>query len=574
MLIECKNAVEGIGELGANRLHRKGKKGTLKMSRTNWIRPYYCEAQPCQVETDQAVIAERYADLYSDESRLCADHIESVYLPCSVAEVAWAVSDIRERGGKCVVSAGRTGIAGGAVPMEGSSVVGLGKINRLSGFGRDADGYYLRVGPGLTLALLTGILMKKDFSRLEACTEEERIVVARAMADERLQLWFPVNPTETSAHIGGIVATNASGARTYRYGATREWVRALKVVLADGRLLQIRRGEVFADEGLFLLEQPDGTTTEIIVDDVPWPATKATLGYPLQREMDLIDLFIGSEGTLGVIVEIELRLVVRPESMVGVLAIAPDEGTALKLVVAARAEKKVQFDAIEYFDKAAFQLLYEKKLTDGQGGHLPDLPRWDGCGIYFEISGSEQETESGCEILEQILQSVGMSIDDTWAAMEPAEMASQRVFRHAVPEAVNAIIGQRRSSCPGLHKVGTDMAVADEHLEQMFSMYRADLVQAKIDSVVFGHIGNNHVHVNLLPKNMDELQQAIAMYGRWAERIVVMGGAVAAEHGIGRMKKGLLEMQYPEGQIQMMRNVRSAFDPEGVLGAGVLFDRE
>lgn len=527
---------------------------------------------PCPVITDSATIVAQYADLLGDESRLHAPGAEAVYLPQSVAQVCWAVRDVGGRGGSCVVSAGRTGIAGGAVPLKGESIVSLAAMCNALGFGRDGDEYYLRVEPGLTLASMTGLLHKKDFSRLAAPTAAERQAAEAALADADLRLWFPVNPTETSAQLGGIVATNASGSRSYRYGAARRWVRAITVVLADGGILAIRRGQVLAEHGKFLLTGRDGTLMTIPVGEVAQPATKATLGYPLHDGMDLIDLFIGSEGTLGLIVEIELRLARRPSSTIGVFALVPEEAQALQLVGTARACSDVQFDAIEYFDQAALSLLQDKKLAEGGASHLPELPSWDGCGVYFELSGSEEQTEQGCTVLEEVLDTVGLNIDSTWAAMTQAEMAAQRLFRHAVPEAVNAIISQRKVACPGLHKVGTDMAVPDDRLTEVVAMYRKDLAATGIGSVIFGHIGNNHLHVNLLPVDMAELECAKALYLRWASRVVAMGGAVAAEHGIGQMKKALLAVQYPDHILEAMRRVRRALDPGGLFGRSVLVD--
>ena len=530
----------------------------------NRIYPVECISTECPVISDQAIISERYQELLGDESKLRADHIQSIYFPRSIPEVSWALKDIRARKGTCVISAGRTGIVGGAAPIGATSIISLGHLKSVLGVGRDGDEYFIRVQPGLSLALLTGMLRKREFAAFVDSSEKDWAEVP--------ELWFPVNPTETSAHIGGIVATNASGARSFRYGATREWVRGVSVLLADGRLLNIRRGEVTADNEVFILQEQDGKATTIPVADVPLPGTKATLGYPLKGEMDLIDLFIGSEGTLGVLVEVELRLALRPDSMIGVLVTVPDEDTALQLVEVARSDESIAFDAIEYFDHSALSLLKQKKMADGAGSHIPDLPNWDGCGVYLEFSGSEAEIEKACLSLESILAQAGLSIDDTWAAMEPSELAAQRVFRHAVPEAVNTIIGQRKAQHPGLHKVGTDMAVPDQQLRNLFALYRAELRGNCIESVVFGHIGDNHVHVNLMPKNLTELEQAKAMYQGWAAKVVAMGGAVAAEHGIGRMKKGMLALQYSPEVLKRMQVVRRAFDPHRLLAPGVLFD--
>lgn len=470
-----------------------------------------------------------------------------------------------------MVSAGRTGIAGEAVPGDGGSVISLGGLSRFLAAGKDREEYYVRVEPGMSLALLTGLLMKKDFDRCSDLTEDERLNLKQIKGNNSLALWFPVNPTETSAHIGGIVETNASGARTFRWGATRDWVRGINVILADGRQLTISRGEVVAENGLFQLKQSDGSVTEIQIDGFTLPKTKSTLGYPLKQDMDLVDLFIGSEGTLGVIVGVELKIVPKASSVIGMLVTVPEEQAALSLVEALRVNQALRFDAIEYFDSATLQLLKEKKEIDGAGSHIPDLANWEGCGIYLEFSGTEEATEEACMSLEEVLEGVGLSLDDTWAAMEPSEMAAQRLFRQAVPEAVNSIIGQRKREHPGLHKVGTDMAVPDDKLRGVFAMYREGLKQYGMESVIFGHIGDNHVHVNLLPQNMEELAQAKKLYLHWAKEIVRMAGAVAAEHGIGRIKKEMLAVQYPQQTLDSMRKVRKCFDPEGMFGAGVLF---
>lgn len=539
----------------------------------NIIQPVELEAVACKVIDDQVLIAERYNDLLGDESKLRAESIHSLYLPKSVEEVVWAIQDIRIKSKQCVISAGRTGIAGGAVPVNGGSIISLDGLSEYLALGKDEKEFYVRLQPGLSLASLTGFLMNKDFGKCCNLSETEQETVKQIMEDDSWQLWFPVNPTETSAHIGGIVATNASGARTYRWGATREWVRAIDVILADGRFLHIKRGAIRAENGVFHFTHSDGSVTTLQLAHLDIPETKATLGYPLKQDMDLIDLFIGSEGTLGIIVGVELKVVPKTPAVIGVLITVPEEHTALELVEAVRSNHELRFDAIEYFDADALQLLKKKKDDDGSGSHIPDLPNWNGCGIYLEFSGTEEETEEACIPLEEVLEKFNLSLDDTWAAMEPNEMAAQRLFRHAVPEAVNSLIGQRKLEHPGLHKVGTDMAVPDQQLFSVFKMYRDGLKEAGIDSVVFGHIGDNHVHVNLLPKNMDELKQAKRLYLEWAKEVVAMSGAVAAEHGIGRMKKEMLAIQYPQNILDSMRKVRKCFDPEEVFGSGVLFER-
>ena len=537
----------------------------------NQIRPVFGTVEKCRRIEDPALIGERYSDLLGDESKLRAERVAAIYLPENPAQAAWAFTDMRERGDTGVLSAGRTGISGGAVPLGGAAAVSLAGMNRPLGLGRDGEEYYVRVEGGFSLASLQEMLARRDYSRCIACTDRERLDIADLEAEEDLQLWFPVNPTETSARIGGIVATNASGARSFRYGATREWVRALTVVLPDGRLLKVRRGGVHAVHGRFLLENQDGSLRQVLVADLPVPPTKATLGYPLASEMDLIDLFIGSEGTLGMVVEVELRLARRPTSIVGVLVAVAEEEQALQLARRARTTAGVAFDAIEYFDHDALALLRRERESGGSAP-IPEPPDWDSCAVYLEVAGSEEETDRAEAALEEMLEQTGIDPQRSWAAMDASGLADQLLFRHRVPEVVNRIIARRRAKHPGLHKVGTDMAVPDAMLESLFAMYRRDLATCGIDSVIFGHIGNNHVHVNLLPNDLAELDAARHLIVEWARQVVSMQGAVAAEHGIGRLKKDLLAVQYTDTQLAAMQAVRRGFDPEELLAPGVLLD--
>ena len=526
--------------------------------------------QECPAVTGEDILR-RFASVLEDESRLRADSVETVYQPRSIEELVSAVNALAMDGKSCVFSAGRTGIAGGAVPIEADSVVMMTEMNRLLGIGCHDGQYYVRAEPGLVLADLYGAL--ENLGRIEcyAPTTDEQVVFEELKATPDTKLWFPVNPTEATAHIGGIVATNASGARTYRYGAVRDWVRALTVVLADGSLLCMRRGEVVAENGRFIFEHEDGSERVLDISEIPWPTTKATLGYPLSRTMDLIDLFIGSEGTLGAVVEIELALAIRPEFMMGVMVVLESEQQVCELVDKSRKDTRVTFDAIEYFDKNALRLLQRKKAQAGRASLLPNLHCWQGFALYFEISGNEDQVMQDCKIVLELIEAVGGNPENTWAASYHDEVKMQRVFRHSVPEEVNAIIGQRKVAHPGLHKVGTDMAVPNDKLGEVFDMYRRGLAAVGLEAVIFGHIGDNHVHVNMLPKDVHELRRAKELYQQWAAEVVAMGGAVAAEHGIGRMKKSMLAIQCSGEDFAAMEEVRRFFDPERTFSPGVLF---
>ena len=147
-----------------------------------------------------------------------------------------------------------------------------------------------------------------------------------------------------------------------------------------------------------------------------------------------------------------------------------------------------------------------------------------------------------------------------------------RAFRHAVPERINATIAERRQQHPALHKIATDMAVENQHLRWVYDLYSSRLTAAGLDHAIFGHVGNNHFHVNILPKDEQELARAKTIYKEFATALVARGGCVSAEHGIGRIKKAFLPMQYDDDTLATMRAAKRWLDPEWRLNPGVLID--
>lgn len=454
-----------------------------------------------------------------------------------------------------MLSGGRTGITGAAAAVGVEAVVSLEKMNRLLDFSHRNGRYYLRCQPGISLQELGAMLNNRTLPQINALTEDYNNAKIP-------KLWFPVNPTETNAHLGGVVSNNASGARTYGYGSTREWVQGLSVVLSDGSLLELRRGEAFADNTKFHLQRTGGGKVRIDIPEFSYPLTKCTCGYYLHPDMDLVDLFIGSEGTLGAICEIELRLMPKPEKSCSVMLFSESEEQALDLVY--ELDGHGQCVAIEYFDHSVLQLI------KSQHSAKYNLKNWDCCAVYCEFVGSNAEIEKYLRTLAGIAKEHG--VRQTWASANARELRMQKDFRHLAPEEVNSIIARRKADNPKLHKIGTDMAVPLSQLRGTVVNYRQALSASGLESVIFGHIGDGHLHVNILPKNYDELVAAKDLYARWAVDIAKIGGAVAAEHGIGRIKKEMLKIQYPPKVVDAMRKIRTAFDSSGVLGPGVLFD--
>ncbi|MHA1516692.1 MAG: FAD-binding oxidoreductase, partial [Candidatus Heimdallarchaeaceae archaeon] len=156
-------------------------------------------------------------------------------------------------------------------------------------------------------------------------------------------------------------------------------------------------------------------------------------------------------------------------------------------------------------------------------------------------------------------------------AFDEVERENLKVMRHAVPETVNAIIAKRKSEHPAIHKLGTDMSVEHEHFREMMNIYRESLEEHNLESATWGHIGDSHVHVNILPRNLEELELGKKLYKKFAQKAVEFGGSVSAEHGIGKIKAEYLIVMYGEDGVNQMRDVKNVLDPQDLFNKGNMF---
>ncbi|WP_307738854.1 FAD-linked oxidase C-terminal domain-containing protein [uncultured Parolsenella sp.] len=526
-------------------------------------------------------LTEDLAEYVRDESRTVGE-AESISFPTTEAEVRDLLRKLHGDGTRhqdgtpggavpVTVQGARTGLAAGAVP-HGGHVMNLSRMDRYLGLRRSEDGtFYLRVQPGVVLANLRKALANKAVP--SAGWDEESLSALDALYDGPEQ-FFPTDPTETSACLGGIVACNASGARSYRYGPARPHVSALRVVLADGDVLALRRGEVHAQGRTLTLATEGGRTLMLDLPSYQMPHTKNASGYYVADDMDALDLFVGSDGTLGVITEIELALMPAPAVVWGASCFFESEAAALDFTVAAR-PRLAQAAAIEYFDTGALGILRAQRSQGAGFADLPDVPERFACCVYVELDcdTDEQALEQLC-LIGDAMGEVGASEDDTWVARTDVDRERQRLFRHAAPECANMIIDERRRTYPKITKLGSDMSVPDDRLHDVVALYRRTLAGAGLESAAWGHIGANHLHVNVLPRNMEDFDAGKALFAGWAAEVTRMGGAVSAEHGVGKIKRAFLETMYGPAHIREMARLKRELDPAGQLGRGNLFDED
>lgn len=516
------------------------------MNRIKAIKIENC-ALPDILESEQIM-----SDYLHDESRM-QGRADFAAFPSSTEEFSALVRWAGKKDMDITFSGGRTGIAGGAVP-EGGLLASTTRMNKILGGKEDKNGK-------ISVKVQSGVLLSELRSYLER---------------EKNKYFFPPDPTETSANIGGMIACNASGAHSFRYGPTRNYIKTLLVVLANGDVLNIERGKCFADEldNSFEIESGDGNKIKVFAPVYNRPETKNAAGYYSGKGIDLIDIFIGSEGTLGVVIEAELVLLPKPEREFNAMFFLENEKTAIELTEALRQSKELEISAIEYFDYAALGLLKKSREEIGAASAVPPgIPEnKDAVGIYIDVSTDDERVASDAAKLKNISTKLKSgSVLAVWAAFDKDERERLRKFRHALPETVNSIISARRKKYPQITKLGTDMAVPDEYLSEILNIYREKLDENSLQYVVFGHIGDNHVHVNILPVDMDEYLLGKKLYAEFAVEVLRMKGSISAEHGIGKLKKNFLSIMLGNAGMSEMKRLKKALDPHGRLGKGTLF---
>ncbi|TFF68227.1 FAD-binding oxidoreductase [Candidatus Thorarchaeota archaeon] len=521
-----------------------------------------------KIISDQRDIRDTYALYLDDESHSFDGAAERLMFPTTEAEISTILHDAAEMGTPVTIQGGRTGLTGGAVPLGGIAL-NLEKLDQMlyMDYHQEENMYSIAAETGVLLEDLVEAISKKSLDTIhDKGTSEQRAVLEKFLADPS-GYTFPVDPTETSAWLGGIAACNASGARTFRYGAVRDWVRRVRVVLANGDILDIRRGQVFSEGGVFEIELSNGEIVELLVPTYEMPRTKNAAGLYATPEMDLIDLFVGCEGILGVITMVELGLIPLPPNLMTVMAFFPSEQDAVEFVYDIRApESPVQMDFIEYFGPNAIKMIRER--ASSAGIIVPALTDATQAIVFFEFSYKEEEMEEKVLGLEEVLNRHNSSSESSWAGLDHTELEKMKTVRHFVPETINGLIAKRKQQFHDIHKIGTDMAVPDAALRDYLRFYREVLEEQGMEYVIFGHIGDNHLHVNMIPRNSEEVEQGMQNYMLFAERAVELGGTVAAEHGIGKLKRQFLKVLYGDKGISQIQAVKEAVDPHWLLNRG------
>ncbi len=464
---------------------------------------------------------------------------------------------------------GKTSLTGAAIPLGGIvlDVKGLASIDP-----RDST----LVGPGVILKEYRDHVASEGF-------------------------FYPPDPTsEDSCTLGGNVACNASGPLSYLYGPTRDFIQGLKIALPTGTVLEIERGQVISKDSVLRvpanLLSPPGE--EDILIPVPkrsasdWRFCKNAAGLYASEPMDLVDLFIGSEGILGIVLQIKTRLIERRKPYFSLMISIPRREQAVQLI-------KLLDKFKRYFHDGETSILpeAERMLTESLGrpgaleleqlrGVVPSCMEWFGMSVAPLLSEDRSEKlkgHYGCLYVEQeypeaedpmqrasqwalLLEMLALSDEgasppiEAEVALDASQIRKMRRDRHSVPERLNEMIR------PGMVKIGMDFAVPMEHLGELLELYDDALPEGK--SFVFGHIGNAHLHSNIMAENIEEMEFYRGLTRELASKVCKMGGSVSGEHGIGKLKHALLEIMLGAEGIEEIRRIKRILDPNLILNVG------
>jgi len=519
------------------------------------------------LETDPDLLA-RFLE---DAAHYPDGRAAGVMRPRTIEELSACLSEAALAGRRILPVGAQSSLTGGATPF-GDVVLSTERLN-----GVQVSDDHVRVGAGVPLDSLQAVLAQHG-------------------------RWFPPAPTYMGATAGGVVATCAAGAATFKYGTVRSWVEALTVVLAGGDVLDLARGGVTASEdGTFEIETSSGTRTvrlpALSLPDVP----KHSAGYYVASGMDLVDLFIGSEGTLGVVAEVVFRTAAVPVAVCRALVPMADEqaGIALagELRTAAFATWKtadpmgIDLAAIEHLDARSLAVVRDDDVDQRLHITLPsgtgivllvelELTAVGAAGdLWSQLEGA-REPDSGDSPLRRFCQMLDRHgvLDDAEIVLpgDRTRAAALLELRESVPAGVNRRVALAKARDAAISKTAADMIVPFDRFAEMMATCRRLFAERDLDLAVWGHISDGNVHPNVIPSapvDMKRGQEAILALGA---EVIAMGGCPLAEHGVGRnpIKQELLRRLYGDEGIAGMRAIKLSLDPAGVLAPGVIFPPE
>jgi D-lactate dehydrogenase (cytochrome) len=482
------------------------------------------------IKTDKTAIA----NYFEDASGLRGAWANFIAIAQNIDEIPQFLLDKAKEKTPLTVCAGLTANTGAGLAFGGGvlSLELLDKIGEIKG----NDKPYIEVEAGARLADIKNYLAKQG-------------------------LMYPPDPTEQNSKIGGNIATNASGARGFKFGPTRKYIKSIDIAFTDGSIAKIERRKYFADDAGNISFETSKGIKSIRLPKYDLPKIKNSAGYYNYKNADLIDIFIGSEGTLGVILKAELFVVKKYKNIYSGIVFFDDDDALFAFVEDVKNKAfGIEAMALEYFDKNTIDFIRDEHWN---------LPICAGA-IMFEQDIYDGQDES--EILEKwtnLIEKYGIDLDKVWFADDDRQTQKLRDFRHSIPEKSNEVVHKT-----GIRKVGTDFAVGDGHIREIIKFCHSEFDKCNALNFIFGHIGENHLHANILAKNESEFIKIRKVYEDIIKKAVSLGGTVSAEHGIGKIRHVFLEDMLGEAALKEMAEFKKSLDPACILGIDNIFPKK
>lgn len=420
-----------------------------------------------------------------------------VIFPHSTEEVQQIIQSAKKYKIKLLCSGGRTGLSAGATAIQGEVIVSLEKMNKILKFIPEEQSLFCQAG-----------------------------VITQHIQEEALKhnLIYPISFAAIgSSHIGGNVATNAGGIQVLRYGNTRQWVTSLTVVTGNAEILYLKNGLV-----------------------------KDATGY------DLCQLFIGSEGNLGIITEVTVKLTPPPKKNISLLLASSSIRNLLKVYFEYKI--KTNLIAFEFFTKEALQysLEHSKKNCPISDQH----PFY----ITAEVEAqNEKEEETLMQILEDSLEKE--LVTDGTISQNKDQSNLIWSLRENISESINY-------KSPHKNDISVRLANLEPFVEDLKQL--VSKLPKKYELIYFGHIGDGNLHINLLKPETENIEDFKKTYKQLDLKIFNLikkyKGSVSAEHGVGLVKKDYLKFSKTDEEILIMKQIKKIFDPDNVLNPGKIFD--
>ena len=464
---------------------------------------------------------EQFEEYLIDESKFMG-YADSISFPENEAELIEIINRLREEGTEITIQGGKTGITGASVP-EGGHILNLSHMNHVIESKTKADGTaFITVEAGITLMEL-----QREIKSLF----------------RKNPVFWPPDPTEVSASLGGIAAAGAQGISRLLYGKSQEYIEALSVIDYDGNKKLITR--------------------------------KESIVLSSGREIPFMDAVIGKEGISGVISDLKLRLVPKPESIWGITFFFYDSEEAAAFIEALKKDTPEQATAaivaVEYMDGETIRLIESRKADMTKIKELPDVPKEVSDLLYVEIHGTEEAIEIIAEALMEVAAECGSDPDEAWAVSGESDVEKMHAFRHAAAETANLRIEEARKADSRITKLGTDMVIGEVSIAQILQKYRTDMATVGVKGCIFGHALENHLHVNIFPESFAEYQKGAELIRAWAKGANENQGEVFKEHGIGKLKREILGLVIPPEYISLCREIKEVMDCKGKFNKGNVF---